>query len=332
MRHRVAVTGMGVVCAIGRTVAEFRAALFAGRSGIRSHHASSIPATLPTRIAAEVKSDGPLMRDRKVSFACDRRGAGDGRRDARGRTSDRTRRPQSRPRPRAVLHGRSGRAAAPARRCRDAARRPHAVSADAVRPLRADAGAAVRALRAAVDPRLGLRRRHRRDRQRISPDRLRPPALDDGGRHRLDDQPARRRRLLQHRRDHDRRTTIRRRASRPFDRPPRRLRPGRRRRRCSCSNGSTTRRGAARRSTPRSAATAPRSTRTASASRIPKDAARCRRWPAPLRTRASMRRDLDCVNAHGTAHAEERSGRDARASSDCSARARTRYRSAPRSR
>jgi len=70
VRHRVAVTGMGVVCAIGRTVAEFQASLFDGRSGIGPITIFD-PATLPTRIAAEVKSDGPLMRDRKVSFACD---------------------------------------------------------------------------------------------------------------------------------------------------------------------------------------------------------------------------------------------------------------------
>ena len=68
MNHRVAVTGMGVVCAIGRSVDEFRAALFAGRSGIGPITIFD-PATLPTRIAAEVKWDGAIMRDRKVSFA-----------------------------------------------------------------------------------------------------------------------------------------------------------------------------------------------------------------------------------------------------------------------
>lgn len=68
MRHRVAVTGMGVVSPVGRTVAEFREALFAGRSGIGPITIFD-PAALPTRIAAEVKWDGAIMRDRKVSFA-----------------------------------------------------------------------------------------------------------------------------------------------------------------------------------------------------------------------------------------------------------------------
>jgi len=67
--HRVAVTGMGVVCPIGQSIDEFRASLFAGRSGIGPITIFD-PATLPTRIAAEVKWDGEVMRDRKVSFAC----------------------------------------------------------------------------------------------------------------------------------------------------------------------------------------------------------------------------------------------------------------------
>jgi len=70
MRHRVAVTGMGVVSPIGRTCAEFRDALFAARSGI-GPITTFDPATLPTRIAAEVKWDGDVMRDRKISFALD---------------------------------------------------------------------------------------------------------------------------------------------------------------------------------------------------------------------------------------------------------------------
>ena len=70
MRYRVAVTGMGVVSPIGRTVQDFRDALFAGRSGIGPITAFD-PATLPTRIAAEVKWDGELMRDRKISFVLD---------------------------------------------------------------------------------------------------------------------------------------------------------------------------------------------------------------------------------------------------------------------
>jgi len=66
--HRVAVTGMGVVCAIGATLPEFRAALVAGRSGVGPITIFD-PASLPTRIAAEVKTGG-AMRDRKVTFAC----------------------------------------------------------------------------------------------------------------------------------------------------------------------------------------------------------------------------------------------------------------------
>lgn len=69
MSHRVAVTGMGVVCPTGQSVDEFRASLFAGRSGIGPITIFD-PATLPTRIAAEVKWDGEVMRDRKVTFAC----------------------------------------------------------------------------------------------------------------------------------------------------------------------------------------------------------------------------------------------------------------------
>jgi 3-oxoacyl-[acyl-carrier-protein] synthase II len=66
--HRVAVTGMGVVSPIGCSVDEFRDALFAGRSGIGPITIFD-PATLPTRIAAEVRWDGEIMRDRKVTFA-----------------------------------------------------------------------------------------------------------------------------------------------------------------------------------------------------------------------------------------------------------------------
>ena len=70
MSYRVAVTGMGVVSPLGRTVDGFRDALFAGRSGIGPITAFD-PATLPTRIAAEVRWDGELMRDRKISFVLD---------------------------------------------------------------------------------------------------------------------------------------------------------------------------------------------------------------------------------------------------------------------
>jgi 3-oxoacyl-[acyl-carrier-protein] synthase II len=70
VRYRVAVTGLGVVSPIGRTCAEFRDALFAARSGI-GPITTFDPATLPTRIAAEVKWNGEVMRDRKISFALD---------------------------------------------------------------------------------------------------------------------------------------------------------------------------------------------------------------------------------------------------------------------
>src|SRR2546430_3106797 len=68
VRHRVVITGMGVVAPIGQSVAEFRDALLAGRSGIGPITIFD-PASLPTRIAAEVKWDGEILRDRKVSFA-----------------------------------------------------------------------------------------------------------------------------------------------------------------------------------------------------------------------------------------------------------------------
>lgn len=68
MRRRVVVTGMGVVTPIGCSVGAFREALFAGRSGVGPVTLFD-PATLPTRIAAEVKMDGAGFRDRKIAFA-----------------------------------------------------------------------------------------------------------------------------------------------------------------------------------------------------------------------------------------------------------------------
>ena len=68
MRHRVAVTGMGVVTPIGLDVRTFRDNLFGGVSGVGPITLFD-PAALPTRIAAEVKWPGPLPRDRKVAFA-----------------------------------------------------------------------------------------------------------------------------------------------------------------------------------------------------------------------------------------------------------------------
>ena len=68
MRRRVAITGMGVVTPIGNSVDGFRESLFAGVSGAGPITVFD-PASLPTRIAAEVKWDGPVLRDRKITFA-----------------------------------------------------------------------------------------------------------------------------------------------------------------------------------------------------------------------------------------------------------------------
>jgi len=68
MRRRVAVTGMGVVTPIGNTVDAFRESLLDGVSGVGPITLFD-PSSLPTRIAAEVKWDGPILRDRKITFA-----------------------------------------------------------------------------------------------------------------------------------------------------------------------------------------------------------------------------------------------------------------------
>jgi 3-oxoacyl-[acyl-carrier-protein] synthase II len=64
----VAVTGLGVVSPIGRTVESFGEALWAGRSGA-CRITLFDPGELPTRIAAEVPWPEPILRDRKVTFA-----------------------------------------------------------------------------------------------------------------------------------------------------------------------------------------------------------------------------------------------------------------------
>ena len=64
----MAVTGLGVVTPIGTTVDSFREGLRAGRSGAGPITLFD-PAALPTRIAAEVRWSGPILRDRKVTFA-----------------------------------------------------------------------------------------------------------------------------------------------------------------------------------------------------------------------------------------------------------------------
>ena len=69
MKHRVAVTGMGVVCPIGSSTSAFVEALLEGRSGVRTITVFDA-STLPTRIAgeAELPEDVPLG-DRKIAFA-----------------------------------------------------------------------------------------------------------------------------------------------------------------------------------------------------------------------------------------------------------------------
>jgi 3-oxoacyl-[acyl-carrier-protein] synthase II len=68
MTRRVVITGMGVVSPLGCSLGDFAAGLFAGRSGAGPITAFD-PAELPTRIAAQVRWEGPLLRDRKISFA-----------------------------------------------------------------------------------------------------------------------------------------------------------------------------------------------------------------------------------------------------------------------
>ena len=67
-KRRVVVTGMGVVSPVGSTVDSFRQALLAGRSGAGPITLFD-PGEFPTRIAAEVRWEGPPLRDRKIGFA-----------------------------------------------------------------------------------------------------------------------------------------------------------------------------------------------------------------------------------------------------------------------
>jgi len=70
VKRRVAITGMGVVSPLGNSVAELLDGLLAGRSGAGPITLFD-PATLPTRIAAEVRItwNAPSLRDRKILFA-----------------------------------------------------------------------------------------------------------------------------------------------------------------------------------------------------------------------------------------------------------------------
>jgi len=68
MKRRVAITGMGVVCPLGLSVAAFAENLKHGVSGIRPISVFDA-STLPSRIAGEVPWTGPIARDRKQTFA-----------------------------------------------------------------------------------------------------------------------------------------------------------------------------------------------------------------------------------------------------------------------
>lgn len=68
MRRRVAITGMGAVTPIGNDPDTFGESLLAGRSGARRITLFD-PGELPTKIAAEVRWDGPLEGDRRTTFA-----------------------------------------------------------------------------------------------------------------------------------------------------------------------------------------------------------------------------------------------------------------------
>lgn len=86
MRRRVAVTGLGVVTPLGNSVGAFGEGLFAGRSGVGpiTHFP---PATLGTRIAAEVREFDPEgYRDRKIPYAL--QAAREAMADADGVTGD----------------------------------------------------------------------------------------------------------------------------------------------------------------------------------------------------------------------------------------------------
>jgi 3-oxoacyl-[acyl-carrier-protein] synthase II len=69
MRHRVAITGLGVVAPNGVGVGSFIDALLSGRSGVRPVSVFDA-ASLPTRIAGEVSANLPApLPDRKIGFA-----------------------------------------------------------------------------------------------------------------------------------------------------------------------------------------------------------------------------------------------------------------------
>src|ERR1017187_5978994 len=59
-RRRVVVTGLGLVCGVGRTVSEVWEGLLAGRSGMAEIKAFDLTGH-PVRFAAEVKDFDPLL-------------------------------------------------------------------------------------------------------------------------------------------------------------------------------------------------------------------------------------------------------------------------------
>ncbi|MBL8810171.1 MAG: beta-ketoacyl-[acyl-carrier-protein] synthase family protein [Planctomycetaceae bacterium] len=69
MKHRVVITGMGVVSPIGVTIRSFQEAMFAGKSGVGPIQLFD-PGEFPCRIAAEVKDlVCTEFRDRRIGFA-----------------------------------------------------------------------------------------------------------------------------------------------------------------------------------------------------------------------------------------------------------------------
>lgn len=69
-RRRVAITGIGVVSPLGNDLDTFQRRLLEGRPAVGPITLFD-PATLPTRFAAEVRWEGPVLRDRKITFALD---------------------------------------------------------------------------------------------------------------------------------------------------------------------------------------------------------------------------------------------------------------------
>ena len=69
--HRVAVTGIGVICALGRTAEEFGRSLREGRPGIGPIRSADV-STLRFQNGAEVPAydHGPYFDDKRADFIC----------------------------------------------------------------------------------------------------------------------------------------------------------------------------------------------------------------------------------------------------------------------